>query len=72
MYFGTKSYLKSNNYHTAKHALNVAKCSITDDQICDRIVLEFKFKELERKQGVIFFYEDVLFLMINQGDKKFW
>ncbi|KAJ6913182.1 hypothetical protein NC651_015631 [Populus alba x Populus x berolinensis] len=22
MYFGTKSYLKSNRYHTAKHALN--------------------------------------------------
>jgi hypothetical protein len=22
MYFGTKSYLKSNRYHTAKHTLN--------------------------------------------------
>jgi hypothetical protein len=25
MYFGTKSYLKSNHYHTVKHALNRLK-----------------------------------------------
>jgi hypothetical protein len=24
MYFGTKSYLKSNHYHTPKHPLNIA------------------------------------------------
>ena len=32
MYFGTKSYLKSNHYHTPKHPLNIEQESLNRDK----------------------------------------
>ena len=37
MYFGTKSYLKSNCYHTAKHAIN-------QEEGCEKEISVFKIK----------------------------